>query len=62
MTETRALLGVDEHVPNYELSSMKVLAGFGGTHDFSHQTYYYVANLLERGIKVLNVGIDPEYR
>lgn len=25
--------------------------------DLSHQTYYYVANLLERGIKVLTVSV-----
>ncbi|KAK4687088.1 hypothetical protein P7C73_g3043, partial [Tremellales sp. Uapishka_1] len=62
MTETRAFLGVDGHTPSFKLSNEQVLAGFTSMHDFTHQTYYYVANLLERGIKVLNSKWMAEMR
>jgi cathepsin A (carboxypeptidase C) len=56
LNDTRALLGVDKHVRHFGMSSRDVGVGFAAMHDFSHQTYYYVANLLERGIKILNVS------
>jgi hypothetical protein len=58
LPSTQALLGVDKHIKHYEMSSRLVATNFVLQHDFSHQTYYYVANLLERGIKVLNVSFS----
>jgi cathepsin A (carboxypeptidase C) len=53
----RQLLGIDEHVKEYSASSDIVAAAFRSQQDYRHQTFYYVANLLERGIKVLNVSL-----
>ncbi|ORY35324.1 Alpha/Beta hydrolase protein [Naematelia encephala] len=54
LNATRKLLGVDDHIKKFELSSNKVNTDFHAALDFEHQTYYWVAQLLERGIKVLN--------
>jgi len=60
LESVREQLGVDRHVKHYEMSSHLVFRAFTAALDLSHQTYYYVANLLERGIRVLNV--TPSFR
>jgi len=54
LPETRALLGTDNHTGHWVGSSQMVARDFSAALDLTHQTYYYVANLLERGIKILN--------
>ena len=49
----RKSLGVDESIGNFTSCSNAVGAAFGRTQDVAYPTYLYVAQLLERGIKVL---------
>ena len=56
LDSTRATLGVDPHLKHYEITSYLVYQAFTANLDLQHQTYYYVANLLERGIKCLIVS------
>ncbi|KAF8589301.1 serine carboxypeptidase [Ramaria rubella] len=52
--ETRAALGVDPNVGNFSSCSNRVATAFGQSLDmFSHPSQLYVAELLERGVKVL---------
>ena len=52
--ETRELLGVDPAVGNYSTCSNTVGRAFWGNQDeWSHYAQHYVAELLERGVKVL---------
>jgi len=62
LPETRALLGIHHDTGVFNMMSRGVGQAFFGTLDFSHQTYYYVANLLERGVKVLNVSPTVKLR
>ena len=56
LPDVRALLGVDSHTAHYHMSDDIINNAFMSTVDAGHQTYYYVANLLERGINVLIVS------
>jgi hypothetical protein len=51
--ETRELLNVDSSAGNFTSCSDKVATAFNQNLDMYHQTQFYVAELLERGIKVL---------
>ncbi|CAD6587184.1 MAG: hypothetical protein TREMPRED_004679 [Tremellales sp. Tagirdzhanova-0007] len=54
LQSTRTLLGIDPSSGNFSLIRYEINRLFVQALDSTHQTYYYVANLLERGIKVLN--------
>ena len=56
LESTRTLLGIDPGSPSFSLLSREINRLINRSLDATHQTYYYVANLLERGIKVLNAG------
>ena len=60
LPDVRSIIGVESHMPAYEMTSHMVSRAFNGALDISHQTYYYVANLLERGVRVLNVSL-PDF-
>jgi carboxypeptidase C (cathepsin A) len=50
---TRKMLGVDKSIGNYTGCNRAVGQAFGETQDFDHSSKYYVANLLERGVRIL---------
>jgi cathepsin A (carboxypeptidase C) len=51
---TRTILGVDPSVGNFTACSPKVSFLFNQNMDeYTHQTQFYVAELLERGVRVL---------
>ena len=50
---TREILGVDSSVGKFQLSNLDVKSLFWVQGDHTHQTYQYVAELLNRGIRVL---------
>jgi hypothetical protein len=50
---TRHLLGVDKFVGNWSLASWALSSAFDRSLDAYRSSAYYVANLLERDIKVL---------
>ncbi|KZT58121.1 serine carboxypeptidase [Calocera cornea HHB12733] len=54
LPSTRNLLGVDDGVSSFELCANKVWKAFNGRMDIHAPNTYYVANLLERGISILN--------
>ena len=54
LAETRALLGVSEKRANWSSCSSQVGQRFHASMDPYHPTRFYVSNLLERGVRVLN--------
>lgn len=56
LPDVQALLGVDKHQGTWVETGRDVARSFSAAHDLTHQTWFYVANLLERGVKVLNVS------
>jgi len=49
----RREIGADEAAGNYSMSSFAVFQAFWGSGDQLHQNQHYVAELLERGVRVL---------
>ena len=47
------MLGVDKAVGNYTGCAASIGKAFAEKADYQHGSTYYVANLLERGVKVL---------
>lgn len=54
LPDVQAMLGVDGHTPTWTGSSRAVYTDFMGSHDWTKNTWHYTAQLLERGIRVLN--------
>lgn len=57
LPDVRETLGVEHISGNWSSCAPSVGRAFGASLDASAQTWIYVANLLERGIRVLNVYI-----
>ena len=51
--DIRKTLGIDESFGNYSQISLEVNSAFWAAGDGFHQTQHYVAELLERGVRVL---------
>ena len=51
--EVRRILGVDQSIGNFSSCSGSVGAAFDSRLDSAHPTHHYVAQLLERGIRIL---------
>ncbi|WWD22404.1 hypothetical protein CI109_106895 [Kwoniella shandongensis] len=54
LPDVRAAIGVDKSVGNFTSCSNEVNQAFGASQDATGQTWLYVAQLLERGIRILN--------
>lgn len=54
LPDTRAVLGVSEKRGNWSACDYDILYRFGNALDMTGHTTLYVANLLERGVRVLN--------
>ncbi len=57
----RREIGADEAAGNYSMSSFTVFQAFWGSGDQLHQNQHYVAELLERGVRVLIYAGDPRF-
>jgi cathepsin A (carboxypeptidase C) len=58
LPDVRAYLGVSEKVPKWESIAWDVTTAFSMNLDNLEPTWLYVAQLLERGIRILNVSND----
>jgi cathepsin A (carboxypeptidase C) len=56
LPDVREKLGVDKSVGHFSSCAWTVNAAFNGALDSTDQTWLYVAQLLERDVRILNVS------
>jgi hypothetical protein len=59
LPDVRAKLGVDKSVGKFSSCSNPVGSAFHAALDSTDQTWLYVAQLLEREVRILNVSSEP---